>query len=240
MSNFNEINYQDCYVAFMDILGFQDIVEKRECDQILDVFHQIKGSKIKKATMNGEELDLRFDKVHFYIMSDTIIIYINSSEKNALDMIVESTSLTLSHLTKLKNPVFVRGAVIKNKLFCQNDVMFGPAITEAYRLEKEVAIYPRVIISRKINCNESLNPIIGNLLLYVDFDRYNCIENNNVKNFKNDNERLITYIDSMLIKYDNVQRIKEKYLYLKRHYMHVNDLIEKVKPTISKDVLDEL
>jgi hypothetical protein len=45
---------------------------------------------------------------------------------------------------------FVRGAVVRGLLYHDNNMVFGEALTEAYRLESQVAIYPRIMLLRQI------------------------------------------------------------------------------------------
>ncbi len=50
-----------------------------------------------------------------------------------------------------------RGAVVKGKLFHDGNVLFGPALIEAYKIESTLAIYPRIIVA------DSLVAMLGNV-----------------------------------------------------------------------------
>ncbi len=46
--------------------------------------------------------------------------------------------------------ILCRGAITYGKLIHTDEVLFGPALTEAYILETKVALYPRVILHKDI------------------------------------------------------------------------------------------
>lgn len=59
---------------------------------------------------------------------------------------------TLSALTLdlLKHGYFCRGAVVKGKLYHDEETVFGEALVHAYRLESTIAKYPRIILPRDV------------------------------------------------------------------------------------------
>ena len=56
-------NYTTCYIAFLDLLGFKKIIESKQCEEIVQIFSEIKKQKIKKSllkkTGNGKRLSIR-------------------------------------------------------------------------------------------------------------------------------------------------------------------------------------
>jgi hypothetical protein len=40
--------------------------------------------------------------------------------------------------------VWVRGAIVKGPLYCGKSEIFGPALIEAYKLEENLAKYPKI------------------------------------------------------------------------------------------------
>jgi len=49
-------------------------------------------------------------------------------------------------LDLLRQGVLTRGGITKGLLYHSSNIAFGPALIEAYRLESEVAVYPRVVL----------------------------------------------------------------------------------------------
>lgn len=45
-------NYTTCYIAFLDLLGFKKIIESKQCEEIVQIFSEIKKQKIKKIFDN--------------------------------------------------------------------------------------------------------------------------------------------------------------------------------------------
>jgi hypothetical protein len=50
----------------------------------------------------------------------------------------------------LKEGYFIRGALVKGKLYHDNAMVFGEALVRAYELESNLARYPRVMITRDV------------------------------------------------------------------------------------------
>lgn len=50
-----------------------------------------------------------------------------------------------------KEGIFVRGAIALSDLFMNDNVVLGSALIDAYNLESKEAVYPRIIISKKVN-----------------------------------------------------------------------------------------
>ena len=44
----------------------------------------------------------------------------------------------------------VRGGIAKGDLVHRGSIIYGPALNVAYRIEKEIAIYPRVIVDKEL------------------------------------------------------------------------------------------
>lgn len=51
---------------------------------------------------------------------------------------------------------FIRGAISIGNLYIDEDIIFGPALMEAYRAEQKLAVYPRVIL-----CDTAMEPFQG-------------------------------------------------------------------------------
>lgn len=46
--------------------------------------------------------------------------------------------------------IFIRGAVSMSDLYMDENIVLGPAIIDAYKLETEKAVYPRIILSKEV------------------------------------------------------------------------------------------
>ena len=47
--------YRDCYVAFLDILGFKNMINNKSCSELFEIFESIKASSHTSVKLNDEE-----------------------------------------------------------------------------------------------------------------------------------------------------------------------------------------
>lgn len=57
--------------------------------------------------------------------------------------------------------LLLRGGVVRGKLFHQGVLTFGPAMNEAYRLEHEIAVHPRIILSEELSAEWAAKEATG-------------------------------------------------------------------------------
>ena len=75
----SKITYRDYYVAFLDILGFSNIVKKQGAEYIHKIFTNVrKAKKYVKNDRGGKKTE----ETKFYFFSDTIVCAIPASEEN--------------------------------------------------------------------------------------------------------------------------------------------------------------
>ncbi|WP_162613983.1 hypothetical protein [Flavonifractor sp. An10] len=88
--------------------------------------------------------------------SDSIIFSLSLNKENYRKLI---TILAEYQLQLLYNSILCRGAIAYGKHYKENDFMFSQALIEAYQLELNDAIYPRIIVSQ--NLFEFFKPDVG-------------------------------------------------------------------------------
>jgi hypothetical protein len=131
--------YQKSIVAFMDILGFSEIVEKtNDAFKVVDIIESLKNEK--KAMI--KEISAKNIEITWF--SDCIVI----SSPLTLDyvhLILEIIQQMQSELIHLG--ILLRGGITIGDCYHKNDRLFGPAMIEAYKLESKTARVPRIILS---------------------------------------------------------------------------------------------
>lgn len=155
---------EERFVAFIDILGFTEIVKSIESNNTSDNL-TLKRVKSILNFMNNEANNPYNDTdLPIYVktengleereLGDPKIIYVS-------DCIIISAEPTLDGFKGLSRKIhkitadlaydgiFCRGAITKGKLFHHDRVMFGSSYIRAYKLE-EKAIFPRVIVDPDI------------------------------------------------------------------------------------------
>lgn len=152
MNNSIEIDYSDYYVAFLDVLGFKNLVNSKKPEdkqKINDYFNLI-----KEITDDLKKIQSKKD-IGAIIISDSVIlsvpIGIDQSEKihnlRELCIAIQKIQFKLAE----KN-IWLRGAISSGEAYfsSQDSQVIGPAYINAYLLEERLAIHPRVILDNKI------------------------------------------------------------------------------------------
>jgi len=80
--------------------------------------------------------------------SDCLVISFKAIEKSEVFHTLLEIKWMIMRL--IYRGILCRGAITYGKLIHTDEVLFGPALTEAYILETKVALYPRVILHKDI------------------------------------------------------------------------------------------
>jgi hypothetical protein len=155
--------YEDRYLAFIDILGFKELVDRSVKDgaatheSVASIFNALdldfRGFEndfveFQKVPHNSSETDLR---VHTF--SDFAVVSCRKTEVGLALLIFIAWRVSSDWLSKkyLSRGAIVRGPVLHRAGATGRPVLvFGPAFIEAYTLESQVADYPRVMLSTAV------------------------------------------------------------------------------------------
>lgn len=225
-----EREYKECYIAFLDLLGFKALIETGDtsCEKIAKLFDEIgRDFKVKIDNENCDIMDFR--QLKKKIMSDTICLYVEASVDNSLaGLIATCDYLQTGMLCYIKTPILIRGAIIKGKIFGEGDTTFGPGVSKAYLLEEKTAKYPRIIFTRNLIDEWETHDFYGkdyvDQYTYRDFDAFYAIDY--MYHFYEDYCResiwrnFEKYVQDILDKETNLS-IREKYLYLDQNIPRV-------------------
>ena len=237
MENNSLSKYHKSLVIFIDILGTKD---NNNFDSLFKV-----NKLFRKLTKEQEEQDNKEHNLHriykrtIFSFSDcAYIIYdykdgIEENRKN--DTILSWVALynTVYMLQKLikEGYVFRGGITFGDVYYDKNEnIVFGPAIVEAYELESKYAKNPRVLIQDSLaikileyqNDKENICPGISSInceIINKDFEdsKYYI---NYFNNIDCDKEKLKKFILEQLKKAKNKNNIKlmKKYFWLSEYY----------------------
>jgi hypothetical protein len=130
------------FVAFLDLLGFSNLVEAAEQGGAqLTRLQDVLGS-FSKTLSNNPSTDSRFS-----YFSDCIVITSDASPQALLDLFQSIHTLTAN---LLQEDVFVRGAITRGWAFHDERYVYGTAVSRAVRLEEKVAVYLRTLLSPEV------------------------------------------------------------------------------------------
>ncbi len=141
------IDYGHRVLLFCDVLGWAKFIEERQHedyyrDRIIDVFGEIwhLAETIDEIKNQGTQIDFDLTIGHF---SDGFVLSCLYSH--------EAVSLLARHAAYVSNEILkygflCRGAIVGGSLFHDGQLVFGPALVKAERMEREVAVYPRILV----------------------------------------------------------------------------------------------
>jgi hypothetical protein len=138
----NEYKYVKSIVAYLDILGFKDMVynphNSPKFGVMFNAINEVNKVNLPKMHLKGLEITS---------ISDSIVISVPYKEKASFEKIIRT--LFVFERLFMREEVLLRGAITVGDLYHKNRIVFGPALVEAYLLERDCAIYPRCIIKKK-------------------------------------------------------------------------------------------
>lgn len=144
-------SYRDCIVTFIDILGFRSIVSKsppKEIQEIVGLVQQLAGSgeeKIAKKDGFDRDDDIPWTRTTFF--SDSVVrVRPYDTKIHDGSLFHELLNLVHAQAELAHRGIFIRGGLTVGKLYLRDNVLFGPAMVQAYDLESKFANYPRIVI----------------------------------------------------------------------------------------------
>ncbi|WP_249860044.1 hypothetical protein [Paenibacillus konkukensis] len=203
-----------CFVAFIDLLGFSNMVKQdleapngneRYIEKLYDIHQETLA--ITKST-----LDMELNLIQF---SDSVVL--------ATPFIKEKFEDFLKVISRYQHDLFCkgilsRGGIAYGKHFYKDGFMFSLGLIEAYRIESNVARFPRIVVSSdlmELIYPEKIHP-----------ETLPVIE-------ENDGQIFLDYLSEINIEVLNSQRdlilrqaqsmntsIREKYIWLMEYINH--------------------
>lgn len=162
------LKYDKRLVAFIDILGFKEIIKQSETDSTkIELIYSV--LKYLKNWETPEYWDLKFveieesaqrkgvnnfdirRKTNCTAFSDSIIISVQTD--NDINEMTSTLIVNLAYIgaVLLEQGILIRGAITIGELIHDdNGTVFGQGLIDSYQLENNYSKYPRVILSDKL------------------------------------------------------------------------------------------
>lgn len=133
----------DRFVAFIDIMGFKDMVAKMSHTDIYKIMQTIDKAKTLNEDIGISKEDPKLVKSTTY--SDSIMLYSRDKTASAFDSLITAVS-------GLTNDLFIEGiphkgaiAFGKMTLDSERSIFFGQPLIDAYLLQEELHFYGVII-----------------------------------------------------------------------------------------------
>ena len=145
------MKYESRITCFLDILGFQKHIN--DSVQAVGVDNEKKIEEISNALMcirdvlDIDESKPQESKVVTQFSDCIVISFCDKEESGVFWMLLEIQWLLLNLVSR---GFICRGGISYGKLIHNEKLLFGPALVEAYKMESEAALYPRVILHDSI------------------------------------------------------------------------------------------
>jgi len=148
--------YSERYVAFIDILGFSDLVEKSVNDP--ETFAKVLGvtrglAEVAKNVAAEYEVLIDSHDMASSAFSDNIVISTPAAAQAHRSGSLYAIAFAVQGLCRrllVELSVAARGGIAKGLAYHKEGKLFGPAIVAAYRLEHDVAKVARIAVSPEI------------------------------------------------------------------------------------------
>ena len=153
------MKYEDRVIAFIDILGFKNIVDKTLVDEkdasrkiwelsdVLLLFRRILGDEPIKY--KSHKLSTKFAKSkRITQFSDLIVISFLINEESEVFYTLADIQTLLVNL--VYRGILCRGGITYGKLIHTPNLIFGPGLIQAYETESKAALYPRIILGEEV------------------------------------------------------------------------------------------
>lgn len=210
--------YENRVVLFLDILGFKHILSKtttiekseekdapEKISELYRVLYEM-TDEISQSSNNSSKVITQF--------SDSIVVSFEENEPEEIFILFEEIQKLIVKLINSK--IICRGAISYGKLIHTKEIIFGPALVDAYETESKAAMYPRVILDRSIveigrksnrfkekNIKDLPDGILEHLLtIYLEKDT--------------DEKYYIDYFSAIVKSYDDVSQISKHLESLKK------------------------
>src|SRR5262245_6109378 len=144
MADLRMPDYEGRYCAFIDILGFRNLIrgikQTGQTVALRDVMKKIHAPV--GASPVSWEVDFRAQSI-----SDAVAISTVAMDSGLFRLVsaIEELALDL-----LREGYFIRGALVKGQLYHDGSMVFGEALVRAYELERTIARYPSVVIVQEV------------------------------------------------------------------------------------------
>lgn len=157
--------YAEKIIAFVDILGFKELIKESESEA---------GAKarVHSSLLNMKEnisgwLPPNPGNKRFFNFSDCIVLTDNNASKIGTIELLKLVNKIQADLAS--HGILLRGGITVGQVFDNYGLLYGPGVVEAYILESKSALFPRVVVDKKVLASHD---IWKEVPLLQDYDQH--------------------------------------------------------------------
>jgi len=158
------VEYEPCIVAFIDVLGFRDLVNSRSAADVQDAISALQHfTAPDKEELSKSDRRL-FSQAQARSVSDAVVRirpYVTEYRDGALIHEILDPLKAQIELVKLR--VLVRGGLTVGEArvgSSDRDPVFGPAMIRAYDIESKEVLFPRIVVDDDALLREGLASLL--------------------------------------------------------------------------------
>lgn len=148
------------YILYFDVLGYRNKIFSDE----KGFLYAIKELFRRSTEKNWNAIIRTF--------SDNVMVCIEDGYEGALKFLCHYAS-RIQELILREHGLLLRGAITKGNLYFDNQFVYGTGLVSAVELEEKDAVYPRIIIDKKLDSENYIRCSKHTVL--ADNDRYHYI-----------------------------------------------------------------
>lgn len=237
-------DYSEKYLAFIDILGFKEIVRSQSSEWIINnIYNEIRKVEvlIHSDLLINMLPQTTCNQLEFVLISDSITISIQKDLPLALETLISACIMLQKMFLNKEQPILMRGAITTGNYFHYDQMTFGPALSNAYILESNVAIFPRILIDKSVRIHEICNQqnTLAKAFCVPDTDGYEFLDYVNFAlAFASDRNKECAHIRTFIVQrmreFIKEDRIYQKYAWLAEKFNNALSFHKDINPSLVK------
>ncbi len=150
-------NTQERFMAFIDIMGFQDLVGRNSHEFVLSKLETISGwlTHIKEVN-KGDLVKIKYpgEELKPFIFSDSIVIFTTTNTMESARLLLFACNFLF--LNSIRNHIPIKGAISYGKVTIDEEksIFFGQPLIDSFILHNQIKYYGLVLhhsAEKKIN-----------------------------------------------------------------------------------------
>jgi len=148
--------YEDCFVAFLDILGFKSkVLDSQNNEETLE--NIIQSLKIVNSIPSGGKKvssgsgGTRTIQIRSRFFSDTLVFFLKVKKEDIAQLF-----FIIRYLQDQlwERGICLRGSIVRGQMYWtekDDNVTVGQGLIDAHQQESTIAIYPRIVVSERLH-----------------------------------------------------------------------------------------